>query len=454
MPARILIVDDHFQNIKLLEARLAAEYYQVISASCGADALDFARRDLCDIILLDVMMPGLDGFETCRRLKADPVTAHIPVVMVTALDQPVDRLRGLEAGADDFLTKPVDDLALVARLRSLTRLKSAFDETYSHAKEAGFSGLLAHPDVSCAGMRLLLVEDDAAMARRLSQSLSDEFDIHHVPDAQLALFEGAAGACDLAVINLALKNADALRLCAQFRALERTRDLPLIVLAQADARARVLRALDLGVNDFVQHPFHLHELKARIATHLRRKAMLDHMRGNLRASIEWALMDPLTGLYNRRSLDRALQDGLARGEPFTLMILDIDHFKRVNDAHGHDAGDDVLRIVAQRLRAALRADDLLCRLGGEEFAVLMPQTDLTNGAIVAERARTAISAEPFLLAATGLRLPVTVSAGLAEAGCGADLTPRDLYRRADAALYRSKEQGRDRVTAHAARDAA
>jgi two-component system cell cycle response regulator len=452
MPARILIVDDHFQNIKFLEARLAAEYYQVISASCGADAIDFARRNLCDMILLDVMMPGLDGFETCRRLKADPLTAHIPVVMVTALDQPVDRLRGLEAGADDFLTKPVDDLALIARLRSLTRLKLSFDELYARAKEAGFSRLFAHSAPTGAGARLLLVEDVASLARHVSEALSDDFEIRHVADAQLALFEGVEGNYDLALINLGLKNADALRLCAQFRALERTRDLPLMVLAEADARARILRALDLGVNDFVQRPFHIHELKARIATHLRRKAMLDHLRDNLRASIEWALIDPLTGLHNRRALERKLDELLARGTQLSLMILDLDHFKRVNDSHGHDAGDDVLRIVAQRLRAALRGDDLLCRLGGEEFAVLMPGTDLATAALVAERARAAIAGEPVLLGDTGLRLAITVSAGLAEAGAG--MAPRDLYRLADAALYCSKELGRDRVTAHGGRDAA
>ena len=447
MPARILIVDDHFQNIKSLEARLATEYYQVIHASNGADALDLAARNLCDMVLLDVMMPELDGFETCRLLKANPASAHLPVVMVTALDSAEDRLRGLEAGADDFLTKPIDDLVLIARLRALARLKNSFDELQARAKEAGIAGFSTQSPAHL-GQRILLVDDDETMIERLNLSLSETFSLRIVPDAQLALFEAVEFGCDLALINLSLKNADALRLCAQLRALERTRDLPIILIAEEGARERILRALDLGVNDFVQRPFALHELQARMTTHLYRKALVNGFRDQLRASLEGALLDPLTGLRNRRCLDRALQDDLARGEPFTLMILDIDHFKQVNDLYGHDAGDDVLRIVAQRLRAAMREDDLICRLGGEEFAVVMPGTDLPTAALIAERARLAISSEPVALAAAPLAVPLTVSAGLAEASAG--LGARDLYRLADAALYRSKAAGRNRVTPYAA----
>src|ERR687891_1434081 len=128
MPARILVVDDIFPNVKLLETKLAAEYFHVVSAMNGPDAIAVCEQGLCDIVLLDVMMPGMDGFEVCRRLKNSPMTAHIPVVMVTALDQPSDRVRGLDAGADDFLTKPLDDTALFARVRSLVRLKSLTDE--------------------------------------------------------------------------------------------------------------------------------------------------------------------------------------------------------------------------------------------------------------------------------------------------------------------------------------
>src|ERR1700731_3089668 len=140
MSARVLVVDDLPANAKLLEARLMAEYFDVVTAASGAEALAICQRAECDLVLLDVMMPDMDGFEVCRRLKGNPATHYIPVVMVTALDQVSDRVKGLDAGADDFLTKPVGDVALIARVRSLARLKRVTDELRMRAvtsKEIG-----------------------------------------------------------------------------------------------------------------------------------------------------------------------------------------------------------------------------------------------------------------------------------------------------------------------------
>src|SRR3954468_7175240 len=128
MTARVLVVDDILSNVKLLEAKLTAEYFEVVTAFNGMECLAKMEQGIPDIVLLDVMMPGMDGFEVCRRIKSNTKTTHIPVVMVTALDQPSDRVTGLDAGADDFLTKPVDDTALFARVRSLVRLKMMTDE--------------------------------------------------------------------------------------------------------------------------------------------------------------------------------------------------------------------------------------------------------------------------------------------------------------------------------------
>ncbi len=140
MTARILIVDDIITNIKVLEAKLRAEYYEVLTASSGPAGLAIAEKEYPDIILLDVMMPVMDGFEVCRRLKAASATAHIPVVMVTALDGVEDRVRGLEAGADDFLTKPIDEMALMARIRNLVRLKLMRDELRLRQDTVGVDG--------------------------------------------------------------------------------------------------------------------------------------------------------------------------------------------------------------------------------------------------------------------------------------------------------------------------
>src|SRR5271170_6303414 len=162
MTARVLVVDDILSNVKLLEAKLTAEYFEVVTAFNGAEALAKIEEHSPDIVLLDVMMPGMDGFEVCRRIKQNPKSAHVPVVMVTALDQPSDRVAGLDAGADDFLTKPVDDAALFARVRSLVRLKMMTDELRMRESTGQSMGLVDPSDTLSepepAG-RILIVED-------------------------------------------------------------------------------------------------------------------------------------------------------------------------------------------------------------------------------------------------------------------------------------------------------
>jgi len=456
MTARVLIVDDLLPNIKLLEARLTAEYFDVISATNGFEALELCRDGRCDIVLLDVMMPGMDGFEVCRRLKSDPATLHLPVVMVTALDQPADRVRGLDVGADDFLTKPVDEIALIARVRSLSRLKVMLDELRARVVTSANLGLKDAADVirSDAGDngRILLVEDRPSSAERIVAALRGlhKVEVETVP--QDALFRAAEGAFDLVVVGLTLANFDALRLCSQLRSLERTRALPILLIADPEDRPRVLRGLDLGVNDFILRPIDRNELVARVRTQLRRKRYADTLRENVQAAFELAVVDALTGLNNRRFLETHLSSALDHaahmGRPLSLMILDVDHFKTVNDTYGHDAGDEVLKGLAQRVRRVVRSADLVCRLGGEEFVIVMPDTPLAIAAKIAERVRAAVQSAPFQIAAGGRAIPVTTSIGIAERA--ADANPDALLRRADKALYDSKTAGRNRVTAAAA----
>jgi two-component system cell cycle response regulator len=451
MTARVLIVDDLLPNIKLLEARLSAEYFDVVSVTNGPEALELCRDGRADIVLLDVMMPGMDGFEVCTRLKADPATKHLPVVMVTALDQPADRVRGLECGADDFLTKPVDEIALIARVRSLTRLKIMLDELRARASTSANLGLASQePDDGARG-RILLVEDRPSSAERILASLRDVHDVDIETHAQDALFRAAENNYELVVVSLNLADFDPLRLCSQLRSLERTRTIPILLLADMEDRPRVLRGLDLGVNDYVQRPVDRNELLARVRTQLRRKRYADSLRDNVQAAIELAVVDALTGLNNRRFLEthlaQALDQAAHKGRPLSLMILDIDHFKSVNDTYGHDAGDEVLKVFARRIKRVLRSADLVCRLGGEEFVVVMPDTPLSVAERVAERVRAGVENERFPVDAARSIL-VTTSIGLAERG--ADANADALLRRADKALYASKSAGRNRVTAAAA----
>ena len=457
MTARILVVDDVLPNVKLLEARLSAEYFEVRTAANGFDALQLCSRSPFDVILLDVMMPGMDGFEVCRRLKADPATAHVPVVLVTALDHPADRVRGLEAGADDFLTKPVDELALIARVRSLARFKQVVDEL---RRQVESSGTLALQPGAAAGAlvdeggrgRVLLVEDRASSAERLMATLSEAHtvDLETAPDD--ALFRAATGGYEILVLTSTLKDYDALRICSQIRSLERTRDLPILLMAEGDDRARIVRGLDLGVNDYLLRPVDRNELMARVRSQLRRKRYADRLRDIMQASLQMAVTDPLTGLHNRRYLEShlgGLVDAAADGgKPLSLMILDIDHFKAVNDTYGHDAGDEVLKAFAERVKTVIRGVDVLCRLGGEEFIIVMPDTSLDVAGRVAERVRQTVGSAMFAIDKGERQIPVTVSIGLAERRNGREAD--SMMKRADRALYRSKALGRNRVSADAA----
>jgi two-component system cell cycle response regulator len=403
MSARILVVDDIPANVKLLEARLTAEYFDVMTASSGLEALEICARGECDLVLLDVMMPNLDGFEVCRRLKSNPATHFIPVVMVTALDHPSDRVRGLEAGADDFLTKPVSDVVLIARVRSLTRLKMMTDELRMRAITSFEIGVQApeREAITDRGMsgRVMLIDDRPSSYERLASIISTEHTLDVEPNPADAVFHAAEGNYDLLIVSLGLENFDGLRLCSQIRSLERTRHIPILAIADADNNSRLLRGLEIGVNDYLMRPVDRNELLARARTQVRRRRYTDHLRDNVQHSIEMAITDALTGLHNRRYMETHLgtlaDQTAARGKPLTLMMLDIDFFKTINDTYGHDSGDDVLREFAVRMRKSIRGIDLACRYGGEEFVIVMPETDLHVGSMVAERLRRAIAAESF-----------------------------------------------------------
>src|ERR1700749_2338507 len=393
MTARVLVVDDILSNVKLLEAKLTAEYFEVATAYNGLECLAKMEEVVPDIVLLDVMMPGMDGFEVCRRIKANPKTAHVPVVMVTALDQPSDRVAGLDAGADDFLTKPVDDAALFARVIPPA---DTFEE---------------------------------------------------------ALVRVRGGDYDLIVVSLGLRGFDGLRLCSQLRSIPEARKTPILVVVSDGDRRKLTQALEMGVNDYLTRPVDRNELVARVRTQLRKKRYADRLRRNVQLSLEMAITDQLTGLHNRRymtsHLDNLMRQATRSAKPLAFVIMDIDYFKPVNDTYGHDIGDEVLREFAKRIGANIRGIDLACRYGGEEFVVVMPETDAGFAYAVAERLRKSIETTPVPISHAPGKLNITISIGIAASEGEAD-TSESLLRRADQALYSAKRNGRNRVVADAA----
>ncbi|BCH16483.1 MAG: PleD family two-component system response regulator [Mesorhizobium sp.] len=457
MTARILVVDDIPANVRLLEVRLLAEYFEVLTATNGLDAIETCENGKVDVVLLDVMMPDMDGFEVCRRLKSDPATSHIPVVMITALDQVSDRVRGLEAGADDFLTKPVKDLQLMTRVKSLVRLKTLTDELRLRAsttRNIGIEELLSRNFASADTMpKVLLIDERKSSFERVQKMLRGSADLDIATDPHAGFFQAAETPYECVMISTGFADFDPLRLCSQLRSLDRTRFVPIILLAEQGEEGRIVRGLELGINDYLMRPIDQQELTARLRTQVRRKRYNDQLRASVTQTIEMAVTDALTGLHNRRYLDSHLQTlfdrAVARRRPLSVMITDLDRFKAVNDAHGHDGGDEVLREFARRLRKNVRGIDLACRFGGEEFVVVMPDTDGAVAEKVAERIRAEIAQMPFAVGQDGKTIEVTVSVGVSAVLKGVD-SVSGLMKRADLALYEAKSAGRNRVVAKAA----
>ncbi len=288
MTQRVLIVDDSKNIHALVKARLTGEPVELHSCFASEQAVTMAMQVLPDLVLLDVDMPGIDGFEVCRQLKAQPATMNIPVVFLTGAGSTDEKIRGLELGAVDYVTKP---------------------------------------------------------------------------------FEPA-------------------------------------------------------------------ELRARVRAALRTKYLLDLLNKK-------AMIDGLTGLWNRTFFDQTLaaQLSLARrsGAPLSIVICDLDHFKSINDRCGHLTGDEALRVVAACMQATCRIEDVVCRFGGEEFGIIVPNTPADRSGIMAERLRANI--EKLKLSHRGMPVTITCSFGIADlATCG----DKDLVSCADAALYEAKQHGRNR----------
>ena len=454
MLGRILVVDDVATNRMIARAKLTASYFDVIEADCGERAIELAISEQPDLILLDVMMLGIDGFETCRRLKEAHATLHIPVVMLTALDNQADRLRGLDAGADDFLSKPYPDMALYTRVASLIRMKQMVDELrlrHETSRELGLEDMTsADSGLNFADSSVLLVCDRRdLMARTLSEirdRLGCAIETAEGESAARALV--ASNRYDACVIGPNLSDGEPMRVASLLRSRPETRQTSVMMVFQPDDLSKAHLAMEMGVSDYLTYPPDFAELTARLKIQLRRKHYSDRLRSSMHDTLVMAVTDSLTGLYNRRYANNHLESLISRhqagGQGLAAMMLDLDRFKSINDHHGHGAGDDVLREFARRLRESVRGVDLVSRIGGEEFLVIMPDILAENAERVAQRVRSAVEDVGFSLTGVAAPLNVTVSIGLAfhqpqESG-------GTLIGRADRALYASKSQGRNMVT--------
>ena len=484
MPRRILIVDTVCTNRILSSGDLGSARIATEALASVPAARVSLMRKLPDLVIV-ALGDGQPGLDFIAELRERRDTRALPIIAVASAPTARDRLAALGAGADDVFVRPIPTALLVARIRSLLKRVDALADLRPDGdtqRALGFAedaeGFVGHPG---RAQVTLLTGRAGSLAAPLDQ-LAQEFgtgsvvrsngsEISLLGQPDLIVIDGAGGAAGLdeaiarAARGRCLSSSAVFRQVADIRSDPLSRHSAIMVVLPPGATDQAVMALDLGANDVVTTETGLGELRHRARSLVARKALEGRLRDRLRDGLQAAVTDPLTGLYNRRyampRLSHLTTSAWNRREAVAVLVLDIDHFKQVNDRHGHAAGDVVLAEVAHRLASELRPDDLLARIGGEEFLAVLPATGEAEAGRVAERLRRAVGDRPIRLprrdcqrTAEPVSLSVTMSIGVSvspvappELRGEGHVRPdgETLYCRADTALYAAKSAGRDRV---------
>ena len=461
MTGRILIVDAVATNRIVLKSKLVAACYVPLLATDGRACLTTARRDRPQLILLDLHLSDMPGIEVLRQLRADPLTAAIPVIIWSGDMTGAERLAAIEAGADDVVPKSIDDHGLLARVRGLMRSSHAVEAMQQDNPAMGLLGLAEAAQPFSGPGLVAIVSDRPDRAMRLRRDLQRHCSDRIVTMSRLDALadQGVALAQDRGV-DVFVVDGDpggpegGLRLVADLRSRQSTLNAAIAVLAGPDEGQSAV-AFDMGANDLWSDRMDPHEQALRLRRLIQRKREADRLRSSVEDGLRLAMVDPLTGLHNRRFAMSQLAAMMTRSRDqsasLSVMVIDLDRFKSVNDRWGHAAGDAVLVAVSARLAGSLRDGDLLARVGGEEFLVALPDTPLPAAAALAERLRDSVRGTRIALP-SGEQVQVTVSIGLAaqdpQGGFRLTIaeTVAQVVERADHALLIAKSAGRNQVT--------
>lgn len=456
MAGRILIADNVATNRIILKVKLASASYEISQADSAFTLLQSAKTNKPDLILMDTALSDVDSFDVCRQLKKAPETTNIPVVMITDKDDRDIRLQALRAGAEDVLLKPLEEQVLLARVRNLLRAQGLRDELIRRQGTAADFGFHEAPMDFGEKPQILIVTGDVFTSCKWKKNICDllSADVTVVSQSHALGEIGKQNySPDVIILPAELEqNKGCLTLIAELRSRTQTRHSAIIVTRNSNRQDDAIAALDIGANDLLDENSHPEEVVLRIRTQLERKQKADRLRATLEDGLRLAVTDPLTGLYNRRyalpHTARISERSAETGNPFAVMVLDLDHFKTINDTYGHAAGDTVLKEIAQRLKNNLRSVDLICRIGGEEFLVVMPDTNLPAARRTAERLRQVTEAEQVRVSAEIDKISVTLSIGVSIGGIEGQLAMpvQTVVDCADRALLGAKSHGRNQVT--------
>lgn len=457
MSGRILIIDTVATNRIVMKVKLLSAQYDVVACATQEEAKAKIMAQRPDLVVLNLADHKEDHHAFCRGLKDDPETSDISIIGTGIADTAKARFAALDAGADDVLPSPVNDTMLHARIRSLLRKRHTPAELWMREgtqKALGFgevaTGFERPP-------RIVLLTANAIQSTGLIARLNR---INSLGVTLLGLDEVLKSTNmslqpDLFVIDsttMLNPREDLFRLVSDLRSRDQTRHVSQLVNLPSDAVETAAMSLDLGADDVITTEIASDELNIRCIALARRKRQQEQLRTTVRDGLKAAVTDPLTGLYNRRYATPYLMEiakqSKKTGQEFAVMMIDIDHFKSINDNHGHAAGDAVLIELADRLRNNLRAIDLIARVGGEEFLVALPHSTAEQAQTAANRLCRLVNQKHFRVGPQKRPLRVTISVGVAV-GCAEStdmICADDMCHQADGALYVAKSTGRDRVS--------
>ncbi len=462
MQGTILILDGVATNRIMLKVQLSAAWYHVVQGDRLLGLESLVRRVQPDLILSAMSLPDGSALDVRRLMQQDEATAGIPIIAITAENDRASQLTALGAGIDDVLSQPYDDVILLARIRSLIRAHTGSEELRMQGGSQAFGLAEAappfHGPLPASNIALITQSPGtgAVWRSRLKGCTRHHLDLHKIDDMQHLLTDRVP---DAIVVELC-DSITGLRLLADLRARSVTRNAAVIAIPNPANAHLAADALDRGADDVMPAGFCVEELSLRLETQLRRKARADRFRDSVRDGLRAALVDPMTGLHNRRfalpELARIAREASVDCQSFAVMMADLDHFKQVNDRFGHAAGDAVLMETARRLRSQMRTEDVLARVGGEEFMMVLPNTTRPQALEMADRLCQRINRELFRIPGQKTPIPITTSIGLFAIDGQCLTTPflrqdvPSLLAQADRALYEAKGAGRNQVSLIAA----